>query len=131
MSATGSSGGHYVELLETKFMELLREILNYVEVDEDWYLATNHDVKDAVRAGDLKSAREHYMFAGFFENRMPRPVTVDEEWYLREYQDVAEAIRAGAFASARQHFERDGFREGRLPRAGWSLLGAAREKIAA
>jgi len=128
MSSTGATGGHYVELLESKFHELLRYLLVQVEVDEKWYLSTYDDVRDAVRSGDLESARDHYIRAGFFENRMPRPVNVDEEWYLREYPDVADAIRNGAFPSARAHFERDGFREGRLPRAGWSLLGRTQER---
>jgi hypothetical protein len=123
MSPNGSGSGHYVELLETKFLELIRLLLLQVEVDEDWYLASYRDVEDAVRSGALKSARAHYIRAGYFENRIPRPFKVDEAWYLEEYPDVADAIQSGAFSSASVHFERDGFREGRLPYADWSLLG--------
>lgn len=125
MSPNGSGSGHYVELLEAKFLELIHQLLLQVEVDEDWYLASYRDVDDAFRSGELKSARAHYVRAGYFENRFPRPVRVDEQWYLAEYPDVADAIQSGAFLSASQHFERDGFREGRLPYAGWSLLGNA------
>jgi len=122
MSATGSPDGHYVELLEAKFLDLLRKLLAQVDVDEEWYLESYGDVRDAVRAGQMKSARAHYLQAGYFENRLPRRIVVDEGWYLNEYPDVAEAIRSGAFFSAAQHFERNGFKEGRLPREGWSLL---------
>ena len=122
MSDVGPVAGHYVELQEAKLFNLIRTLLEAVEIDEAWYLNVYPDVADAVKTGDLKSARAHYMLAGYFENRLPRPVVVDEAWYLAEYPDVAEAIRTGMVASASAHFEGYGFVEGRLPRSGWSLL---------
>ncbi|HEY1858190.1 hypothetical protein [Acidocella sp.] len=122
MSGSGVAGGHYVELPETKFFDLLQRILVFVEVDEAWYRATYHDVDEAVRAGRLASAREHYVTAGYFENRFPHAIQVNESWYLAEYPDVAEAIRTGLVSSATQHFENDGFKERRLPWRGWSLV---------
>jgi hypothetical protein len=91
-------------------------------MDEAWYLKVNDDVAREVKAGTLGSAREHYVLAGYFEDRLPRPVSVDEDWYVRAYPDVADAIAAGKFYTAKQHFEVDGFKEGRLPHAGWSLM---------
>jgi hypothetical protein len=129
MNANGSGGGHYVELLEAKFLGLLRQVVKQVDVDEDWYLASYTDVAEAVRSGALKSARSHYVRAGYFENRLPRPVKVQEDWYMAEYPDVAVAIRNGAFTSATHHFESDGFKEGRLPEPGWSLLGNNAEDV--
>jgi|GEM_PF-1645881 hypothetical protein len=123
MGAVGDSGGNYVKLPEVRFFELIREILRYVAVDEAWYRAKYGDVDAAVRAGELESGYAHYIQAGYFEDRLPRPIPVDEDWYFAVYPDVAAAIRAGAFASAAQHFERNGFSEGRLPRRGWTLLG--------
>lgn len=120
---TNGGDSHYVELLESKFLDLLCCLLAQVEVDENFYLSAYRDVQDAVQAGLVPSARAHYIRAGYFENRFPRSIPVDEEWYLSEYQDVVEAIRAGMVSSAAQHFERDGFKEGRLPELGWSLLG--------
>jgi hypothetical protein len=122
MSGSSSGGGHYVELLETKLFGLLQRMLAFVEVDEAWYRATYRDVDEAIRAGRLPSAREHYITSGYFENRFPHAIHVNESWYLAEYPDVAEAIRAGLVGSAGQHFESDGYKEGRLPRPGWSLL---------
>ncbi|MBU6418922.1 MAG: hypothetical protein KGQ79_04260 [Proteobacteria bacterium] len=122
MSDVGPASDHYVELQEAKLFALIRGLLGSVEVDEAWYLKTNPDVAAAVKAGELKSARAHYIIAGYFENRLPRPVTVDEAWYLAEYPDVADAIRVGTVTSASAHFETSGFVEGRLPRSGWSLL---------
>ncbi|MDE2238481.1 MAG: hypothetical protein KGJ73_00955 [Rhodospirillales bacterium] len=122
MSDVGPASGHYVELQEAKLFALIRMLLESVEVDEAWYLKTNADVAAAVKSGELKSARAHYIIAGYFENRLPRPVAVDETWYLTEYPDVADAIRGGTVVSASAHFETSGFVEGRLPRSGWSLL---------
>jgi hypothetical protein len=122
MSGSGVAGDHYVELPEVKFLALLKKMLVFVEVDEAWYRATYRDVDDAVRAGHLASAREHYAMSGYFENRFPYAIQVDETWYLAEYPDVGEAIRTGLVSSATQHFENDGFKEGRLPRQGWSLV---------
>ncbi|MGE4480372.1 hypothetical protein [Acidocella sp.] len=122
MSDIGPGAGHYVELQEDKLLHLIRLLLQSAEIDEAWYLLTNPDVAEAVRSGELASARAHYITAGYFENRLPRPVTVDESWYLSEYPDVAEAIRNGTVSSASAHFEHSGFMEGRSPREGWSVL---------
>lgn len=122
ISDTGAADGHYVELPEAKLVELLRALIARVEVDEKWYLATYSDVASAVKSGELKSAREHYIRSGYFENRLPGPIKVDEAWYAEEYPDVLGAIRAGAWKNGQQHFERNGFKEGRLPYEGWSLL---------
>lgn len=122
MNADGAGDGHYVELLEAKLRDLLRLLLVQVEVDEAWYRECYKDVDDAIRAGEMTSGREHYIKAGYFENRFPRHIKVNERWYLQEYPDVAAAIQYGVFTSASQHFERDGFREGRRPSESWSLI---------
>ncbi|WBO58711.1 hypothetical protein GT370_16455 [Acidocella sp. MX-AZ03] len=122
MADNDSAAGHYVELREEKLFGLIRAVLEMVEVDEAWYLATNADVAQAVSAGKLSSGKAHYVAAGYFENRLPRPVLVDEAWYLAEYPDVAEAIANGGVASATLHFHNSGFLEGRLPHKGWSVL---------
>ena len=122
-SLTGyHTDGHHVEVSENQLRALLTLLLNHVEVDEAWYRSTNEDVDQAIAAGHFKSAKEHYVIAGYFEDRMPRPISVDEAWYFETYPDVAQAIRAGAFASAQEHFAAAGFREGRVPRPDWSLL---------
>jgi len=114
--------GHYIEIHEPTLRELFRFLMNFVEVDERWYREMNQDVDDAIRAGDLPSAKAHYIIAGYFEDRLPRFIQVDEDWYLQTYPDVAEAISGGNIASAQEHFIMAGFREGRSPHAGWSLI---------
>jgi len=113
-----------IEIPEDRLKALLTSVLSLVNVDEDWYLATNPDVDHAVKRGDLASARAHYQIAGFFEDRWPFRIEVDEVWYQTEYPDVKTAIARGSVESCQDHFSRYGFREGRLPSMGWSLLTA-------
>ena len=114
-------GTAFVEVVKSQFHDLLRALVNSIEVDEFWYLQTYRDVADAVLEGRVQSAADHYRSAGYFEDRMPRRIEVDESWYLHSYPDVKEAIADRAFQTAQQHFERDGFREGRLPSKDWTL----------
>lgn len=100
---------------------LIAGLIIQIVVDEQWYRHRYRDVAEAVDAGHVNSARDHYIEAGYFEGRLPRPVSVDEEWYLEMYPDVAYAVRRGRFENGQEHFDRDGFREGRLPSSGWRL----------
>ena len=97
------------------FVALLKNLLKGLDVDEAWYARTYEDIGQAISAGTVRSAKEHFVNDGYFEGRMPFPIQVDEAWYLREYPDVVEGIRRGLLVSAQDHFERDGYREGRLP----------------
>jgi hypothetical protein len=110
-----------VEVSETRFHELIRSILPSIEVDEAWYRKRYRDVDQAVKDGQIKSAKEHYLLVGYFENRIPRLIRVNEEWYLRAYPDAADAVNRGRFDSGQEHFEKYGFNEGRSPYEGWTL----------
>ena len=97
------------------FIDILKKILDGIEVDEHWYLQKYEDIADAIKKGSIKSAQDHFVGDGYFEGRVPFPMTVDEKWYLQEYRDVAENIAKGSVESAQTHFEENGYREGRLP----------------
>lgn len=97
------------------FVKMLKLLISSVEVDEEWYLRKYEDIAQAIRNGDVASARQHFIDDGYFEGRIPGPLVVDNDWYLSEYPDVAESVRRGDFASAQDHFSQDGYREGRLP----------------
>ena len=98
------------------FIEILRSIISGIELDEDWYLSEYADIAEAVKAGRLASAKQHFVDDGYFEGRLPFPIEVDERWYLEQNPDVAENVRKGLLSSGQQHFAEDGYREGRLPR---------------
>ncbi len=118
---SGSPQGTIVEVVEQRLRQVLGPLLDRIEVDERWYRDRHPDVEEAIRSGELHSARAHYVSAGYFEDRLPRHIAVDEEWYVAQNPDVAQAMRLGVFRQAQEHFEVSGFREGRLPRQGWSL----------
>jgi hypothetical protein len=93
---------------------MIKLLLSGVDVNEEWYLRQYPDVGKAIRDGATKSAKQHYIDNGYFENRMPFPMPVDDVWYQREYPDVAASIKSGD-DSAQDHFVRQGYKEGRMP----------------
>jgi len=115
MDVTTERGELRVNVPYENFLNLLKMIIQGMEVDEEWYTRTYEDIGQAVRAGIVRSARDHFVNDGYFEGRMPFPIKVDEPWYLEKYPDVADGIRRGLLTSAQDHFERDGYREGRHP----------------
>ena len=73
------------------------------------------DVGEAIKDGQFKSAKHHFVGNGYFEGRRPQAFEVDEEWYLVTYPDVADGVEAGHITSAQEHFVSNGYAEGRLP----------------
>jgi hypothetical protein len=104
-----------VSLSYDDFVAVLRLMISGIQINEEWYLTEYPDIAEAIRAGKVESARQHFIDDGFFEGRRPFPMDVDERWYLQQYPDVAESVRTGVVGSGQQHFVEDGYREGRLP----------------
>jgi hypothetical protein len=104
-----------IELTQDQLFELIRGLLTSIVVDEEWYQVKYPDVAEAVKAGLVRSAKEHFIRSGYFEGRRPGKVLVDDEFYVATYPDAAEGIEFGDFVSAQEHFERHGWTEGRLP----------------
>jgi len=90
--------------------------------DEEFYLATNPDVAEAVAGGAFPSGLEHYRQFGGNEGRNPNP-SFDEAFYLQNNPDVAAAVEGGAFESGFEHYTRHGSTENRLPSAGFDPEG--------
>lgn len=70
--------------------------------DEEFYLAQNQGVKDAVESGVLSSGLEHFINFGQFEDRDPNPI-FDTSFYLQTNTDVA-ALVQGNETTAVGHF---------------------------
>jgi hypothetical protein len=85
--------------------------------NEAGYLRDNPDVAEAVEAGQIRTARLHYVGFGYFEQRRGATPQVDEAWYRSTYADVDEAIKEGQIQSASEHFFQTGAAEGRSPNA--------------
>jgi hypothetical protein len=112
---TRLSDGDTVELTGDQLRSLVKRLLVYISVDETWYRSMYSDIDRAIRSGEVRSAKEHFVSDGYFEDRLPSKVLVDEEFYTRRYPDVAQGIDDGEINSAQEHFESHGFSEGRLP----------------
>lgn len=112
---TEASDRDRVNLMCKDFLEIIRLLLRGTIVDEKWYLTEYPDVAEAIKSGDFKSAKHHFIENGYFEGRRPHQLEVDEEWYLSTYPDVTEGIGAGHISSAQEHFLSNGYAEGRLP----------------
>ncbi len=110
-----AGGNHAGGLSEEMLIELAKLFLMSVDVDEAWYRKTNPDVDEAIIDGVQKSAKEHFVQSGYFEDRLPAELTVDETWYLSQYPDVQQVLKEGIIKSPTQHFHEHGYREGRRP----------------
>jgi hypothetical protein len=96
-------------------VQMLRQVIIGVEVEERWYLERYPDIAEAIEQGIVQSARLHFVNDGYFEGRMPFPIRVDERYYLEQNTGVADYVRKGMLESAQQHFDENGYAEGRLP----------------
>lgn len=81
--------------------------------DEEFYLADNLDVREAVEAGILSSGFEHFIQFGQFEGRNPNPL-FDTSFYLGTNTDVAALVQSSE-TTAVGHFLNIGQFEGRDP----------------
>jgi hypothetical protein len=96
-------------------IQMLRQMIIGVEVDEAWYLERYPDIAEAIREGVVKSPRVHFVNDGYFEGRLPFPIQIDERYYLAQNTGVADYVRKGMLQSGQQHFDENGYMEGRLP----------------
>jgi len=79
--------------------------------DEQWYLARNPDVAEAISDGSM-TAEEHFEQFGNDEGRSPSPL-FDAEYYLEHNPDVRPAVDFG-LTTAYDHFAQHGHAEGRV-----------------
>jgi hypothetical protein len=126
---TAANQGKAFAIDEGTLRKLIQHLLHDVEVDEAWYLQTYADVREALTANKIRSAKDHFVTHGYFEGRLPYKIVVDSKYYLDHNPDVAEAIHQGHIKSAQQHYDADGIHEGRLPFQGFSLFSARARSI--
>jgi phospholipase/lecithinase/hemolysin len=81
--------------------------------NEEWYLANNPRVAEAVASGRLSSGLFHFSRFGQFEGRDPNPI-FDTGFYLNDNLAVRAAVE-GNQLTAVQHFIENGQFEGRDP----------------
>lgn len=91
--------------------------MTFAIFDENFYLSSNPDVREAVTAKIFSSGLQHFQLAGLAEGRVQVSPYYNEQLYLRNYLDVAVGIAAGGFESGLQHYMQYGEKEGRSPGA--------------
>jgi hypothetical protein len=109
-----------MEIPVSLFKFLLKIALTHGEFNLPGYLATNLDVQDAAKKGQVPDPIGHYVNFGFFEGRRGASPAVDEAWYRRNYLDIAAAVRRGDIASGGEHFDMIGGEEFRAPSAAFA-----------
>jgi len=100
--------------VSTRYLKrLIGRVISKVHVDDLWYLRTYPDVKGAVLAHDVNSAREHFLASGYFESRLPGNLPFDPDWYYRNYKDIAANFSRDDVEGLRKHYVENGYFEGR------------------
>ena len=86
---------------------LVTPLISLVHFDADYYISENPDL-DSINKNDIHA---HYIFSGYFENRLPFKDLFDFEFMRISYKDLA------AFSDKKliEHFKHFGYSEGRLP----------------
>ena len=110
-----SDDGRTVTIPVPLFQHLLRLALATGQINEEEYLRKNPDVAAAIRSGDIANAQDHFISAGYFEDRGGVGLDVSESWYVKSNPDVARAIVMGEWVSGEAHYNQRGLFEGRAP----------------
>jgi predicted SAM-dependent methyltransferase len=97
-------GNIFADLLKLSRPEHSDELLESMleSFDEGFYLASNGDVADSVRAGWFASGRDHYKLCGFKERRLP--FALDPVWYAAEYPLAAMEVAHGNYTDLAHHY---------------------------
>lgn len=83
--------------------------------NEEFYLNSYPDVRNAVNVRAISSGFAHFQQFGLAEGRVNISPYFDEGLYLRKYPDVAAAVGSGGLKSGLQHYIQYGEAEGRSP----------------
>ena len=89
--------------------------MSFAIFNEEFYLNSYPDVRNAVNAGAISSGLQHFQQFGLAEGRVNVSPYFDEGLYLLKYPDVAAAVTSRGFKSGLQHYIETGEAEGRSP----------------
>ena len=110
---TGSKAAVSIPMLR----EVIMLAVSKLPFDEDFYLSTYNDIREAYQSGEVSNLRVHFMEEGYFEGRLGAMPDLDEVFYRETYPDVAEAITNNELESVMEHYIRAGAVEGRFANA--------------
>ena len=87
--------------------------MSFAIFNEEYYLNSYPDVRNAVNARAVSSGFAHFPQFGLAEGRVNVSPYFDEALYLRKYPDVAAVVSSGSLKSGLQHY----IQSGEAPRA--------------
>jgi hypothetical protein len=93
---------------------LLVVAVSTLPFDQEFYLSTYPDVRDAFLSEKVTDLKLHFIEEGYFEGRLGAKPDVDEEFYKENYPDIAAAIARGEVESGLVHYVQAGAFEGRF-----------------
>ncbi len=96
---------------------ILTVAISTLPFDQDFYLSTYPDVRDAFLSGQVADLKLHFIEEGYLEGRFGSRPDVDEAFYKENYPDVATAISRGDVNSCLDHYMHAGAFEGRFANA--------------
>ena len=96
---------------------ILTVAISTLPFDQDFYLSTYPDVRDAFLSGQVAHLKLHFIEEGYLEGRFGSRPDVDEAFYKENYPDVATAISRGDVNSCLDHYMHAGAFEGRFANA--------------
>jgi hypothetical protein len=107
--STGSKAAVSIPVLKS----ILSIAIAALPFDEEFYLSTYPDIRNAINAGLIGDPKAHFVEEGYFEGRLGALPNFDEGFYKDTYPDVAVAIAKGEVRSAFDHYIGGGAVEGR------------------
>jgi hypothetical protein len=93
---------------------LLVVAVSTLPFDQEFYLSTYPDIRDAFQSEDITDLKLHFIEEGYLEGRFGAKPDVDEEFYRDTYPDIAAAVARGEVESCLDHYVRSGAAEGRF-----------------
>jgi hypothetical protein len=96
---------------------LLEVAVSTLPFDQEFYLSTYPDLRDAFLSDRVTDLKSHFIGEGYLEGRFGAKPDVDEEFYRDTYPDIAAAIARGEVESGLDHYVRSGALEGRFANA--------------
>lgn len=97
-------GGHYPFTLTDDLKKELQAVF-----DEEKYIESNSDIKEALEKGSIESGWEHFINNGIWEIRDGRRsiseiAAISESEYVYLFEDIKEALKSKAIISPFEHF---------------------------
>lgn len=111
-----NGSGKTIQMSKSAFKNFLSSLALTQEFDEEFYLECYPDVKKALESGSVPSAKDHFLYFGVFEGRIPSKSSFNAEKYIELNRDVQSYIEGSENPSGKalEHYLNFGYKEWRF-----------------